>query len=595
MNLAAGARRPSRAALPFAVLMLLCAALFLYRLGRPALGDPDEGRNAEVAREMLTTGDWLTPHINGARYLDKPPAFFWAVAATFRLVGVGELGARLPSALFAFLTVALVFFFARRHRGTRAGFLAGAIFALCPLAIVFARTVIFDMMLTFFMTLGIFAAFHAIEGDGRASLPGLIFFAAAGLGTITKGPVALVAPLLVATAWAFATKRPGTLRRLGFGPGLLLYAAIVLPWVTFMALRNRGFLQYAVIGENLQRMATDRFETSQPFYWYLGIVMPGFFPWILYAAAASGRRLRHALRAGVGDWSVADRLEPFAAIWFGALFIFFSLVHSKRPSYMLPLAVPVALLAGGLWDRLAGGAAADRDAARAGAGRKELTIGASLVAGVCLLLAAAFLLAGPGGLVRGISHGKYDALLSRDRLFGLTAAGLAAAAAAIAATRRGRRPVAAFLAAAAVVGVMVPLARAAIGHVDATRASRTISRFLAGRLASGDAVICFDEYRPGLNFYLERPVLLVTEPGRIFTSNYIKMHLEEFQADPGFRLIPVERMRALLRPGQGAYVVAPRRAYDELRSDAVVPLRIVYEDAYGAVFVADAARPAIPG
>lgn len=600
MNEVAGPPRRTRAFILLASLLVLCAPVFLYRLGRPALGDPDEGRNAEVAREMLATGEWVTPHINGARYLDKPPAFFWTVAASFRVVGVNELGARLPSALFAFLTVALVFDFIRRRLGPRAGFLAGAVLALSPLYIVFARTVIFDMMLTFCMTGSGLAAFAALEGDDarpgacgagalRRALAGGVFFAAAGLGTITKGPVALVAPLLVATAWALAGRRPGALRRLGFGPGLAIYAAIVLPWVTVVALRNPGYLRYAIIGENLQRMMTDTFETSQPFYWYAGIVLPGFFPWILYAGAAAGRWLWRGLRAGRagGAMSATDRLERYALIWFGTLFLFFSLIHSKRPSYMLPLAVPIALLAGCLWDRLAGGRCAGEGAGRTDASRKDLAAGAWLVALACLMLGAAFLLAGPGGRVRGISHGKYNELLSRAGLFGLTAAGLALVAIAIVWTRRGRRPLFAFLAAASAVAVMVPLARAVIGHIDATRSSRSVSLFLAGRIGADDTVICFNEYRPGLNFYLRRPIYLVSDPGRIFTSNYIKMHFEEFRSEPDFRLIPIERLGAFLGSVRGAFVVAPRRSYDTLRMTAGLPLRIAYEDAVGAVFVPD--------
>src|SRR5262245_15683974 len=112
---------PAGALRNIALLLLLCAPIFLYNLGRPGLGDPDEGRNAEAAREMLQRGDWVTPRLDGVVYLDKPPAFFWAVALSLRALGVSELSARAPSALFALAGVALVGWFARRRLGSSAG------------------------------------------------------------------------------------------------------------------------------------------------------------------------------------------------------------------------------------------------------------------------------------------------------------------------------------------------------------------------------------------------------------------------------------------------------------------------------------------
>ncbi len=538
-----GVEGPPRALPGWILLVLLCAPIFLYRLGGPALGDPDEGRNAEVAREMLVTGDFITPRINDARYLDKPPAYFWVVAASLRTIGVNELGARLPSALFALVGIVLTVWFARRHWGPRTGWPAGAILALMPLYIVFARTVIFDMMLTVCMTVSVMAAFEAMEGSRVA---GPIAFAAAGLGTITKGPVALVVPLLVAATWAVLERRPGLLRRLRPGAGMAIYAAIVLPWLVLVSARNPGFLEYAIVGENLKRIATDTFETSRPFYFYPKIVLPGLFPWILYAGAFAARRGLRGLRAGRPVPGAAPRdprarAERFAVVWIGVVYLFFSLVISKRPSYML------------------------------------------------LLLAAALALAGPAGLARGIEEGKYDPLLTRDLLFGLTAAGLVAVASLALIARRTRRPGLILVSAALTIAVMVPMARAVMGYVGAARSSRTVSRFLAARLGPDDRVICFEEYRPGLNFYLKRPIYLVSGPGRTFTSNYIKMHIEEYRNDPTFRMIPKDRLtEALLQDGT-TFIVAPVRSYDALRAAAGVPLRTIYEDGVGAIFVRSAA------
>ena len=147
--------------------------LFFAGLGRLPLLEPDEGRNAEVGREMLVSGDWITPHYNGFAYLDKPAVFFWMVAASLKTFGVSEGAARLPSALMAVATMLLVWFLARRMFGDSAGLRAGLVFAACPLALVLAREVIFDMTLTFLVTVAMVAFWLAEERDfrGRGSTP----------------------------------------------------------------------------------------------------------------------------------------------------------------------------------------------------------------------------------------------------------------------------------------------------------------------------------------------------------------------------------------------------------------------------------------
>ncbi len=564
------------AVLSFALVALACSPLFFFGLGRSGLGDPDEGRNAEAAREILVTRDWVTPHLDGVPYLDKPPAFFWLVAQSYRILGVNELAARAPSALFALAGVLLVFWFARRRIGATAAWLAAATLALSPLYILFARIVIFDMMLTFCMTVSVLCAFEAMEGGGPAAggrLPAALVFAAAGLGTITKGPVALVVPLLVATAWALVRRRPALLRRLRFGTGTAIYLLLITPWLALVESRHPGYLRYAVIGENLQRMTSNRFETARPFFFYVKVVLPGLFPWVVYAAAAVFQRARGLWsRAGgdgvapwrrawerLGDETDAGRLAvAFSGCWLAALLLFFSCVASKRPSYMLPCAMPLAILSGRLWSRAFGrGSERVPDA---------LMTGAGWVAALCGAGALATALAGPAGLAFGFSDGEYDVLLARHTLFGLTSLGLGAACALLLATRAMRRPVAAFASAVLSIAVVVPLARATSAYLDVARSSRPVSRFLAARLRPGDLVVCYEQYRPGLNFYLRRPIHLFTT-GTPFSSWYIKQHLDELLLDPSFPMFSGEELRRVLAaPSPAVFVLAPPRMYDLVRA-----------------------------
>src|SRR5262249_52812964 len=151
-------------------------------------------------------------------------------------------------------------------------------------------------------------------------------------------------------------------------------------------------------------------------------------------------------------------------------------------------------------------------------------------------------LASPAGLALGYSDGEYDVLLARRALFVLTAVGLGAACALLLATRSMRRPALAFAAAALSIAVVVPLAHATSAYLDVARSSRPVSRFLAGRLRPDDLVVCYEQYRPGLNFYLRRPIHLFTT-GTPFSSWYIKQHLDELRGDPSFPMLSGEQLR----------------------------------------------------
>jgi 4-amino-4-deoxy-L-arabinose transferase-like glycosyltransferase len=553
--------------------------VFLVGLGSTGLSDPDEGRNAEVAREMIVSGDWITPHINDAVYLDKPPVFFWAVAASMRLFGVDERAARLPSALAALAGIALTVAFARRHLGAWAGWASAAILALSPLYVVFGRLVIFDMGLLVCTTTAIMAAYESLESERPGRLMPAIVFAAAGVGTITKGPVALAVPLIVAVVWALVRRAPRALGRLRWGQGILVYLAIVAPWTVAVEMRHPGFLNYALLGENLARMTANPYDTARPFHFYARVLAPGLFPWIvLVAAAAVGplvRRLRGRAAGapgGNGDGDTEARFVRFLWVWLAVLVVFFSLITSKRPSYILPCAVPVALLAAHLIGRAARAGAGDAGAAA------DRSAGAIITAAVCAVAAAGLVLA-PSAIASTLLDAKADQRLAvHAHMFPFIALGLLVAAAAILLARRGARPGLFVAAMALPFVVFLPLARAGSRHIEELRSSRAVSRFLAERLHPGDRIVLYEEYRPGINFYLHMPLYQITRAGRVFTSNYIVAHLDAFRADPSFRYLTTDAFRAALRDEQDAtWVLAPRKEYKALDLSAGLPLALVRE------------------
>lgn len=257
--------------------------------------EPDEGRNAEVAREMLAARDFITPHFNSLAYLDKPAVYFWIVAASFRLWGLTEWAARFPSALMALGTMLLAWFLARRMFGDSTGLRAGIILATTPLAIAYARWVIFDMTLAFLVTVAMTSFWFAEASDFRRPWLDVVLFAAMGVATITKGPVGFLLPLLSIVVFQALRGRFRELKRLRWGLGIAVFLATALPWFIAVSARNPEFPRYALWQESLRRFATGSTRRSGSFLYYLPVYLLGFFPWsffLLFAAANRWKRWR---------------------------------------------------------------------------------------------------------------------------------------------------------------------------------------------------------------------------------------------------------------------------------------------------------------
>ena len=222
-------------------------ALF-FRLGNLPLLQPDEGRNAEVAREMKESGAWLSPSYNGIAYLDKPAFYFKAVAFSLAVFGDNETAARIPSAVFGLALLALAYGFCRRVHGTRCAILAVIIIATMPLYLVNTRTVIFDIALAFFVTAAIFAGYRAEECEGKSRRNWYLIGAlAAGFATLVKGPVGFLIPGLVMFVFHRVEGRRGVWKRFFAPLNLLAFFGVTLPWFIGLSLQHPDFPYYGII------------------------------------------------------------------------------------------------------------------------------------------------------------------------------------------------------------------------------------------------------------------------------------------------------------------------------------------------------------
>jgi 4-amino-4-deoxy-L-arabinose transferase-like glycosyltransferase len=545
------------------LLLVAAAVLFFAGLGRLPLIEPDEGRNAEVGREMLASGDWITPHFNGFAVLDKPAVYFWMVAASLKAFGISEGAARVPSALMGMSTMLLVWFLARRMFGDSAGLRAGLVFAACPLALVLAREVIFDMTLTFFVTVAMVAFWLAEEKNFLAPRCDALMFAAMGVAVITKGFVGILIPLVAVLIYEAARGRSREWLRLRWGWGLVVFFAVALPWFIAVSLHNPDFPRYAFWNESLKRFSTGAARRGGGILYYIPVFLGGFFPWSLFLLMAGWNRLRRWRELK----QEACRPILFLLCWAAWVFFFFTLSHSKLPTYFLPAVVPLSILMGRVW----------QDVGRKAQERAPdwLTAGFALLLGLGVVVAAAshsWLYATLQVRLAKKIHPHVLELLQPSLLYtGLILAALGFLGRRAAAQARGRTgAIATFALAAAIVPTLVLRWYSPLRLLAETDSSRRLAQTILASPERDSPIFGYYYFRNSLPFYLRRPVGLLSIEWGEMTSNYVVAHQAKARraagGNPGMGvLVTLPEFRALTRSNvQPILVITPNRLVEDL-------------------------------
>lgn len=321
----------------WAAAVLACYLVFLDR----GLNEPDEGRYAEIGREMALGGDWFTPHLNGIPHFQKPPLLYWLTALSIKAFGAHAWAARLPSVLAALGTLALTGWLARMLLGAQSR--RPAMLALAASAGFFAlaRLLTPDMLLTFWITAAVACVARRYSGGGGAW--GWAFFAAMGMGFMTKGPMALVVPLSATLAMRAATPRESRPPLPWIG-GLVLALALGLWWFVAHSLRDRKLFDYFAGYELMQRFASGAHGRSKPWWFFLAVLPAAFLPWTAWLPAFA--------RDLWGRWQRRERIGGRAALllgWTAPPFLILSISGSKLPTYILPLLPAMALGVAAWW------------------------------------------------------------------------------------------------------------------------------------------------------------------------------------------------------------------------------------------------------
>lgn len=346
----------SRATYPvfFLAFFLVCYFAFFYRLGDPALLDPDEGRSGVIAKEMVTSGEWVTLTYYGKPYYDKPPLYFWLVALGLKIFGLTEFAVRWPSALAASLTVVGVCLWGFASGGWRRGLWGGTILATSLGFTALGRFGKMDMLFSFFFCTALFYFLwwlrtthppHRDEGAPVRSQAWIWpFYLLLALASLTKGPVGIVLPLVIVGIALGLKKRWILLREMHLFQGAVVVLLVSGPWYLLATLRDPEYMRTFLWDHNILRFFTSHegIGHSEPFFYFLPVLLGSFLPWSFFLPA-----ILLYLWNKRGNQDHEERF--FLLVWFVTVFAFFSLSNNKVGTYILPAFPPLALLTGDLF------------------------------------------------------------------------------------------------------------------------------------------------------------------------------------------------------------------------------------------------------
>ncbi len=542
MNRDLDARHQARA---WTLLLLACGVAWFGVLGTRPLYNPDEGRYAQIPAEMIASGDYTLPRLDGMVYLEKPPLQYWATALSLRVFGHTEWAARLVTATSAVLALLFVYLLGRRLWSAERGLVAAGMTGSMLLYVCMGQLTTLDMSLSCWLTVAI-AAFCLAQAE-RERAPRttrnwmLVCWAAMAAATLTKGLIGLVLPGAVLVLYTLLQRDGAAWRHVHIGKGLALYAILVAPWCLAVERSHPGALDFLVIHEHFQRYLTKVHDRFKPWWYFLMILTAGSLPW-----------LPQVWRALLGGWRATaprGRFDGPRVLWVSAAFtlFFFSLSDSKLAPYIVPVLAPLSLLAAGA------GPSALKDLRRAAV--LQVLLGVSIAIALPLYgqrmldadatwtratltpyaWAVAAILGGGGALALWHSRGGLG---------------------------RARRTL-------ALAGFAAPLMLLAFGG-SAIAARYSVKPLLArvGELTAGAPLYTVDTFDWTLPFYAGRPVIPVVYRGELDYG---------LKFEPWRGLDSIEAFKARWQDAASGYALVPHATAARLARDGV-PMRELGRD-----------------
>ncbi len=324
-------------------LLIAVALIWFANLEYRTLIKPDEGRYAEIPREMVVSGDWVTPRLNDLKYFEKPPLQYWATATAYTLFGEHQWTSRLWAGLTGFAGILLVWFAGLRLFGRAAAGYAALLLSSSLLYVLMGHINTLDMGVTFFLTLGILGLLlgqtQADETKRRNWM--VVAWAGLALAVLSKGLMGIILPGAALFIYCVVQRDFGVLKRMHWLPGLAVFFAITVPWFLLVMQANPEFFERFFIYEHFQRFTSTVHGRYQPWYYFIPILLVGALPWTVLMFDSMWRSLRNSALP-----NKAFNSQRFLLIWAIFIYVFFSISGSKLPSYLLPMFPVLVLLMG---------------------------------------------------------------------------------------------------------------------------------------------------------------------------------------------------------------------------------------------------------
>ena len=334
-------------------LVIAVAVIWFSNLEYRTLIKPDEGRYAEIPREMVASGDWTTPRLNDLKYFEKPPLQYWATAIAYTVFGEHQWTSRLWVGLTGFAGIFVVWFAGARLFGREAGAYAALLLGSSMLYVLIGHVNTLDMGVTFFITLGIVALLIAQQGTGsphgrmiRRNWM-LLAWAAMALAVLSKGLMGIVLPGAALFIYCIMQRDFSVLKRMHWLPGLAVFLLITAPWFYLVMKANPEFFGRFFIYEHYTRFTTKDLGRYQPWYYFVPILLSGALPWTVLmfdSLISTWRGCKRSIEPTRNDQPFVP--ERFLLIWAVFIYLFFTVSGSKLPSYLLPMFPALALLMG---------------------------------------------------------------------------------------------------------------------------------------------------------------------------------------------------------------------------------------------------------
>ena len=333
--------------------------LFLYVGLLPVmpLMEPDEGRYSAIPSSMNKSGDYITPRLKEAVYIEKPPLAYWATALSFKIFGENEFSSRLFAGLCAWGCVVLVYSMGRFLHDEKTGLYGAAVLTTSLFHFAIGRINILDMPVAFFLSLAIWAGYRYCAAAGKKEWLYLCYLASA-LAFLTKGLIGIVLPAAIIIMWLVSVNRWRDIPRLISPLGILVFLAITLPWLMLIQQAHSDFFRFFFVQEHFQRYTTTIHHRNEPFYFYLPIIIAGTLPWCAFLLKALGRTESTLILDGQGQLNGTEKFPYFRKedallllIWAGLITLFFSVSSSKLIPYIAAIFLPLSLFLGSIFRR----------------------------------------------------------------------------------------------------------------------------------------------------------------------------------------------------------------------------------------------------